>query len=333
MQRLTAMDELFVHQVPEALPNVVTHHAHWRESYFFAAHPRDVLGDVVMLTMAHYPQREVMDSLQMGRVGGEALIDFHSRPYDGDPHTTDVGAARVEVVRPFEEVHLWADPDQCALGMDLTFRARTKPYGLRRGSMRAGHDVVWDQSHLFQSGTYDGTYTVNGTTHAVEDWWGQRDHSWGIRDHGRCPLWMWLQIQLPDGFLGVWHWELANGARVFTDGCWAATDQSPPVPLVGFDHDLEWIEAGGAAATYGEHGDTVAGLRGEAVFVLEDGRRVTVQGQGRFDRPYEPFHRGGLNQMLVTTDDGRRGTAIFEITGARHHRYFPDTVVEGVLPS
>jgi hypothetical protein len=133
--------------------------------------------------------------------------------------------------------------------------------------------------------------------------------------------------------LGVWHWELANGARVFTDGCWAATDQSPPVPLVGFDHDLEWIEAGGAAATYGEHGDTVAGLRGEAVFVLEDGRRVTVQGQGRFDRPYEPFHRGGLNQMLVTTDDGRRGTAIFEITGARHHRYFPDTVVEGVLPS
>ena len=65
---------------------------------------------------------------------------------------------------------------------------------------------------MFQSGTYNGTYTVGGTTYEVDDWWGQRDHSWGIRDHGRCPLWMWFQVQLPDGFLGVWHWELANGA-------------------------------------------------------------------------------------------------------------------------
>jgi hypothetical protein len=54
---------------------------------------------------------------------------------------------------------------------------------------------------------------------------------------------------------------------------------------------------------------------------------------GRFDRPYEPFHRGGLNQVEVEADDGRRGTAIFEVTGARHHRYFPDTKLSGPLPS
>ena len=36
--------------------------------------------------------------------------------------------------------------------------------------------------------------------------------------------------------------------------------------------------------------------------------------------------------MSVATDDGRTGTAIYEVTGARHHRYFPDTVVEGPLP-
>jgi hypothetical protein len=37
--------------------------------------------------------------------------------------------------------------------------------------------------------------------------------------------------------------------------------------------------------------------------------------------------------MRVKTDDGRAGTAIFEVTGARHHRYFPDTAVPGPLPS
>ena len=36
--------------------------------------------------------------------------------------------------------------------------------------------------------------------------------------------------------------------------------------------------------------------------------------------------------MRVRTDDGRTGTAIYEVTGARHHRYFPDTVVQGALP-
>lgn len=332
MPPLTDLDELLVHQLPEPLPNTVVHHPHWRESYFFIAHPRDDLGDVVILTIATYPQRQQMDSLQMGNVGNVPLLGVHVRSHDGDPHTPDVGAARVEVVRPYEELRLWADADRCAIGMDLTFRARTKPYGLRRGTMRAGHELVWDQSHMFQSGTYDGTYTVDGRVHDVRDWWGQRDHSWGLRDHGRCPLWLWFQVQLPDGFLGVWHWELANGAVVYSDGCWAPAGDGEPVPLVGFSHEMTWLTASGAPAAYGEHGEDVAGLDGQATFVLEGGRRIVVDAEGRFDRPYEPFQRGGLSQMRVRTDDGRTGTAIYEVTGARHHRYFPDTLVTGELP-
>jgi len=57
-----------------------------------------------------------------------------------------------------------------------------------------------------------------------------------------------------------------------------------------------------------------------------------VHADGTFARPYEPFHRGGLNLMRVRTDDGREGTAIYEVTGARHHHFFPNTVVEGTLP-
>ncbi|MGH9172575.1 MAG: hypothetical protein ACRD0Z_17195 [Acidimicrobiales bacterium] len=330
MPRLTASDELLAHQL---LDDTASHHPHWRESYFFVAHRPDAIGDLVILTMATFPQREVLDSLPMGRVAGEQVIDYHARAYDGDPHTPEVGATRVEIVKPFEEAKLWADPDQCTLGMDLVFRARTKPYGLRRGTMRAGQELIWDQSHMFQSGTYNGTYSYAGTTYEVEDWWGQRDHSWGVRDHGRCPLWLWFQVQLPDGFLGVWHWELANGTVVYTDGCWAATDGSEPVPLMGFEHDLEWVEKDGTPAVYGEIGATVTGLRGSATFTLEGGRSVRLEAEGSFDRPYEPFHRGGLNQMKVRTDDGREGTAIFEVTGARHHKYFPDTVVPGVLPA
>jgi hypothetical protein len=335
MARPSALDEHFVHQMPDLLTKVDTHHQHWRESYFFDLHdPAGSPGDdVIFMTMARYPARERMDSLQMGRVDGQQLIGYLDRAYDGDPHTTEVPGARVEVVRALEELRLWADPDATVIGLDVSFRARTKPYALRRGTMRAGHELIWDQCHILQSGTYTGSYTTGGVTRAVDGWIGQRDHSWGIRDHGRCPLWMWFQIQLDDGFLGVWHWEYENGARVYTDGCWAGADDGDPVPLVAFHHDVAWIGADGRPASYGEHGEAVAGLRGACRFVLEGGREITVEAHGTFARPYEPFHRGGLNLMSVRTGDGRTGTAIYEVTGARHHRFFPDTVVEGVLPS
>ena len=338
MARPTAADELFVHQIPQLLPQVATHHDHWRESYFFDIHDPTAGpdGDVVFFTMAHYPARERMDSLQMGRIGGNQVIGYHDRPYDGDPHTTAVPGARVEIAKPFEEIRLWSDPSTSAVGVDVVFRARTQPYGLRRGTMRAGDDIVWDQCHILQSGTYTGTIMSGETTREIDGWIGQRDHSWGIRDHGRCPLWLWFQIQLDDGFLGVWHWEYANGARVYTDGCWAGSDGSDPVPVVRFDYDVDWLGAGGKPTTFGEggeHGEGVAGLAGSCTFGLEDGRSITVEASGTFARPYEPFQRGGLNLMTVETDDGRTGTAIYEVTGSRHHHFFPLATPPGVLPS
>src|SRR4051794_33661219 len=166
MARPTAADELFVHQIPQLLPQVVTRNDHWRESYFFDIHDPSAAatggeGDAIFFTMAHYPAREQMDSLQMGRVGGQQLLRLPHRPYDGDPHTTAMPGARIEIVKPFEEVHLWADPETGPIGVDVTFRARTQPYGLRRRTMRAGDDIVWDQCHILQSGTYAGAYTVN----------------------------------------------------------------------------------------------------------------------------------------------------------------------------
>ena len=337
MARPTAADEQFVHQIPQLLPQVVTRNDHWRESYFFDVHDpaAGTDGDVIFFTMAHYPARERMDSLQMGRVGGEPVIGFHDRPYEGDPHTTEVPGAKVEIIKPFEEIRLWSDSATSAVGVDVVFRARTQPYGLRRGTMRAGDDIVWDQCHILQSGMYAGSFTANGVTREIDGWIGQRDHSWGIRDHARCPLWLWFQIQLDDGFLVVWHWEYANGAHVYTDGCWAGTDNSDPIPVTRFDYDVDWLGSDGKLVTYGEqgeHGEGVAGLAGTCRFVLEGGRQIEVEARGTFARPYEPFQRGGLNLMAVETDDGRAGTAIYEVTGSRHHRFFPLATPPGVLP-
>lgn len=328
MARVTAFDEFFVHQIPQFLPTVERQHPHWRESYFFEFHdPESINGDAVFFTCGNYPQHGLMDSLQMGRVDGVHKRSRRDRAHGDDPHTTQMPGMRIDVVEPWKEVRLWADPEVCDIGIDAVFRARTQPYGLRRGTMRAGNEVIWDQCHILQSGVYSGTYTSGGKTYSIDNWVGQRDHSWGIRDHGRCPLWLWFQIQLEDGFLAVWHWELANGAHIYTDGCWAGADGSDPIPVVRFEHDVNWT------GRYGQNGESASGVSGRCRFVLENGKEFVVDAEGTFACPYEPHRRGGLNVVQVSTADGRQGHGIYEITGARHHKFFPETVVEGILPS
>lgn len=325
MPSLTPYDERFVHQIPEPLSVVGIEHEHWRESYFFAAHGRDAGSDVLIVAMATYPARKTLDALILGRIGGELLFHYHQRNADGDPQTTSVGPVTVEVAAPFEELHIAVAPENGVQG-ELTFRARTQPYALRRGRMLADDgSLLWDQSHMIQSGTFDGRFQRGGTTVDVDSWLGQRDHSWGVRDHARIPLWMWLAVQLPDGMLGVWHWELANGARVFTDGCWAPADGGPPVPVVDFHHRLHWTDEEGEAVRWVGGGEEVAGLAGDVTFVLAGGRRIELLGAGRWCAPYRPFYGGGQHLMTVTTDDGRTGTAIYEVTGRDHHCFFPST--------
>jgi len=320
---LTAMDEQFVHQIPEPMLNVQTHHPFWRESLFFIMHPKDRLGDVVILTLAHFPARGQMDSLQLGRVGDTPAIGMHVRPYDGDPHTMAVGPVRIDIAEPFRTVHLHVDDVPAApLSMDITFHARTAAHGLRRGTMKAGHEIIWDQSHMIQSGTFSGTFTHQGATYSVDDFWGQRDHSWGIRDHARCPLWMWLAIQLPEGMLAVWHWEYPNSARVYTDGCFAPADGSTPTPVIDFRHLLHWIDVGGNEVSYERDGADVTGIAGRVEITLEGGRVIGLEATGRWAQRYGDLG-GGLSEVTVRTDDGSEGTAIYELTGAHHHRYFP----------
>ena len=51
---------------------------------------------------------------------------------------------------------------------------------------------------------------------------------------------------------------------------------------------------------------------------------IGARADGTWCAPYRPFVGGGQHLMSVTTDDCRRGYAIYELTGVHHHRYFPE---------
>jgi hypothetical protein len=312
-------DEAFVH-----LPNGVPAGPHWQESSYYVAHRTDDPGDVLILTVASHPSRSGFDCYQMGRIDGTLVFARFARRYGDDRLSTVVGPAEVEVIKPYQQVRLRVRDAgaRVPFELDLTWTARTCPYVLPPGRMWARGRLVWDQHHLFQSGWFDGSYTVDGQRRSVRRWWGQRDHSWGVRDHQNCPMWMWLAIQLEDGMLGVWCWEHPDGTRAFCAGCWAPAGPADPVPVTAFTHDLTWCGADGRPVGYGRDGALVTGLAGRVEFTLADGRMVGVRGEGTWNARYGR-RGGGQHHLAVVTDDGRRGTGIYEITGSDHHVFFP----------
>ena len=321
--KLTALDEGLCHQIPEPFPTPFMDHPHWRESLFFIAHSPDGPGDVVILTLASFPTRGEMDSLQLGRIGDAHTWGRHVRHLGDDPHALEAGSVKIDIVEPFKtfQLHVGEDPT-APVALDLTFTARTPHYTLRRGSLKHKDETIWDQSHMVQSGWFNGTLVHNGNTIDVNNWWGQRDHSWGIRDHARCPLWMWHAIQLPDGMIGGWNWEMPDGTVVFRDFAWCPADGGDPVPMKNFSYDLNWLDEAGNVVSYERDGENVTGYGGRVDYEFENGMKVGIDAVGRWAQRYGPVG-GGLSEMQIKTDDGRVGTAIYECTGAYHHHFFP----------
>src|SRR3990172_13257524 len=124
MPMLTPADEFFYHQIPEPLTHVAVHHEHWRESYYYGLHPPDGRGDFLMLTMAHYPKRQTLDSHQFTRIDGERTFAHFTRSYEGDPHTTVVGPVSVEIIEPYRKLRLVVEPGAAPVALNLMFTAR-----------------------------------------------------------------------------------------------------------------------------------------------------------------------------------------------------------------
>ena len=110
MARPTAMDEQFVHQIPELLPDVAMRSPHWRESYFFELHRPTPRG-----TRCSSPWRTSRRGRSWIRSrwdGSTALRCSGRQPALRRRPSHDRRRRRgVEIVRPFEEIRLTADPE------------------------------------------------------------------------------------------------------------------------------------------------------------------------------------------------------------------------------
>ena len=180
-------------------------------------HPADTALPCLVFGLGVYPVRDVVDGFVVATVGEtQRNLRFSTEVSGGDGHR--VGPFSFVVAETMRQWHLTLDDNPTGVTFDLTWTARTLAWtGGVAVTNADGSATTFD--HLFQSGRYAGSLSVDGTTTSVDGWWGQRDRSRGVRTMaGGQGLHLWVQAQLPTCSIGFLAVEDRQGGRLLLEG-------------------------------------------------------------------------------------------------------------------
>ncbi len=226
---LTPLDDYLVHQTPETIDHVATSDRNFYDRYYFNAHTLDGSAFLV-LGMGIYPNIGVIDAFATMVVDNDTQYVLRaSRELGSDRMNTTVGPIGVEVIEGLRKFRIYAEANEHGLSFDLTFEGTTFPYEEPHFFRRAGNRVMMDYTRLTQTGRWTGTITAAGRTVDVtpDNWWGARDHSWGIRPVGggeqpSAPppgapangfFWVWTPVQFDNASMMYTCSEDPDGTR------------------------------------------------------------------------------------------------------------------------
>lgn len=291
---LTGLDETLRHQLPTTFDHVGTSDPRFYDRYWFSCY--DPAGELaVIIGMGLYNNMNVLDgfvALQQpypaghparaaAPEGGQPARQWNfrfSRTLRPDLDHTAVGPLSVEIVRPFEEarVRIEPSPDR-AVAADLTWTSFLPPLEEAHHFIRVRGRVAQDYRRYTQVGRMSGTITLDGRTYEVRDWFGARDHSWGVRpavagpepvtgppDSGRRAqsgfVFFWVPFATDELGGHVQVHSLGNGHQVLLDGMiqWPDGTQREVVEA-SFDADFfpgtrRWKQV--RSRFVDDHGDT-----------------------------------------------------------------------------
>ena len=281
---LTPQDDLIGHQSATTFDHVGTSDPTWMERLWYTGHPL-AGGEIIFdIGLGYHPNRNVMDvfaGVATGPRAGGVQHNFrasrHARP---NPLETAVGPLRIEVLEGLRRHRLRLEPNASGVSFDLEFVASMNPHEEHPHFRRRQGRVTEDMARVQQLGRYRGFIEAGGTRHEVtpETWWGQRDHSWGLRAEMRTDethppvtfyppfLFLWTTVQFAGRGLHLFLKERAPGDTIYLTGEEVSAVGTRPGrgrKLAALTHDITWAED--------PHGQTVRSAKLEAIF--SDGTR------------------------------------------------------------
>lgn len=210
--RLLGADEGLNHQIVDTFATLGQTDLAWTEKIWASIAKTD--GSLQLdFGLGKYQNRGVIDGFGGVSRGREQWTVRGSRELSSAPELTGVGPIHMEVVDPLRQIRFRLEPnDVQPISFDVVLTGVTPPYFEERNlvrNRRTGRIDV-DVIRYHQGGWAQGTVTVDGQTHEIrpEEWFGFRDHSWGVRQAvGESPTDLIPGVQLPANMRGGMKWS------------------------------------------------------------------------------------------------------------------------------
>jgi hypothetical protein len=183
--RLTPADESLDHQIADTFATVQEADLNWTQKIWAALARKD--GSMsVSFGLGKYHNRNVMDGHAGISRGFEQWTVRASRKLDPALQETSVGPVRYEVVDPLKKVRFCLDRNATQpIAFDILFEGALPPFFEKRNRRRSGLRTAMDVVRYHQTGKLSGWVEIDGKRQDVgDDWFGCRDHSWGMRGTG-----------------------------------------------------------------------------------------------------------------------------------------------------
>jgi hypothetical protein len=295
---LTAQDDLIGHQLPTTFDQIDNSDPAWMERLWYTGHPIDTLDVIFDIGLGYHPNRNVMDAFAGVAVDGKQWNFRISRQLRPDSLTTTVGPLEIKVLEGLKRHRLVLRPNESGIQFDIEFHGRLNPHEesphLRRRDGRITENMCRGQ----QMGRYCGWLEFDGRRITLDQdtWWGQRDHSWGVRSEMRTDetsppltfyppfLYTWATAQFKDSGLVIFFKERTPGNVIYLSGeevCLLGGKVSSRNQLTEVRHEMVWKN------------DPLGQSLDCALFhlVFADGRKKTVSVRAL---PVKYFLKGGL---------------------------------------
>jgi hypothetical protein len=188
---LLGADEGLNHQIVDTFATVAQSDLAWTEKIWGSLARTD--GTLqINFGLGRYHNRGIIDGFGGVSRGHEQWTVRASRELDSAPEVMAVGPVEYEIIDPLKEVRFRLLPnDVQPISFDVVLSGVTPPFFEDRNLVRNARTgrVEVDVIRYHQGGWLSGTITVDGETQEVrpEEWFGFRDHSWGVRQAVGAP--------------------------------------------------------------------------------------------------------------------------------------------------
>lgn len=304
MLKLNPFDDYPYHQ--HMMPNDVpaTSDPHFNDGYWWSWYAE---GSYFFCGLRIHPNNNVMDGYAGVIKGGVQHNIRVSRALRPDSNTLRVGPLTVEIVQPLEVQRLVLGENPSGVTFDVQVRASCPlyvetPYVHYRYSRVLNHLIRYSGSVRA-----NGSATVLGQPVTIGDWYGARDHSWGIRssmgprvpiggageaddDVDRRALRLWIPFET-DRDSGFFHLHEDSAGRMLDFEGRVYRADGTPLTLASARHKLSY------------HPGTRRLSGGQFTLLHHDGTEDSYS----FDVVCEPAHPQGFGYTRGWSDGGNPG--------------------------